>query len=62
MLKKLILFFLIFIVLIEVRVLNLSALKKNDLKKKTLFAEVQGQGSPAILLLHGMLASHRYWT
>ena len=62
MFKKWILFFLVFTIVIGARVLYLSALKKSELKKKTLFAEVQGQGSPAILLLHGMLASHRYWT
>ncbi len=34
---------------------------KNDLKSQPLTYTVEGKGSPRILMLHGMLGSHRYW-
>lgn len=34
---------------------------KDDLAGRSLFYKIEGQGQPKLLLLHGMLGSHRYW-
>jgi pimeloyl-ACP methyl ester carboxylesterase len=48
--------------LLGARVWHVNLKKRNDLRRKTLYFEERGAGEPTVLLLHGLLGSHRYWT
>lgn len=60
-LKTIAVVLIIFLVLI-LRLIIIDQTKKSDLTKTTLAYETSGKEGVQILMLHGILGSHRYWT